>query len=293
MAETAGTIARTLKTSLDSDSLMLVKAGDLLGDLAVNLVLALVIFAVTLWLAGWASRAAKAAIAALPRTHNDVTLQSFAGSVARSAVVIFGLIAVLRRLGVETTSIIAVLGAASLAVGLALQGALSNVAAGVMILILRPYQVGDTVTLAGRTGAVRRLDLFNTELIDPDGLKVVVPNGKAFGDIIVNHSEIVRRRIELTFPLDPGEDAERAAALALKLAVADRRVLADPPAWAKPTELSAGALTLALRVWVSPADHAEARSDLLQAIKRAFDNQGVQLATPLPTAVTVAPKPQA
>jgi small conductance mechanosensitive channel len=271
---------------------MLVKAGDLLGDLAVNLMIALVIFAVTLWLAGWASRAAKAAIRTLPRTQHDITLQSFAGSVARSAVVIFGLIAVLRRLGVETTSIIAVLGAASLAVGLALQGALSNVAAGVMILILRPYQVGDTVTLAGRTGTERRLDLFNTELVDPDGLKVVVPNGKAFGDIIVNHTEIVRRRIELNFPLDPAEDAERAGSLALELAAADRRVLSDPPAWAKATELSAGALTLTLRVWVSPADHGEARSDLLQAIKRAFDNQGVQLAVPPPAAPTVAPKPQ-
>jgi small conductance mechanosensitive channel len=286
-ADSAVTLARNLRTSLDAETLMLAKAGDLLGDLAVNLVIATVILAVTLWLSAWASRGARAAIRSLPRTQQDLTLQTFAGSVARSAVVIFGLIAVLRRLGVETTSIIAVLGAASLAVGLALQGALSNVAAGVMTLVFRPYQVGDVVIIAGRTGTVRRLDLFTTELEDFDGLKVVVPNGKAFGDVIVNQTEITRRRIEISFPLDPRADLEQAVSIVLDRARADRRVLRSPAPWAKPTMVAPGVLTLTLRAWAKPADQGEAYADLLQGIKTAFDQQGVWMAG----AVAATPPP--
>ncbi len=175
--------------------------------------------------------------------------------------------------------------------GLALQGTLSNVAAGVMILIFRPYQVGDMVILAGRRGMVRRLDLFNTELMDPEGLRIIVPNGKGFGDMIVNESEITRRRVELSFPLDNDQDFGPAAEIAIARATVDPRVLKDPAPWAKPTELSSGALTLTLRAWVSPIDHGEARSDLLLAIKSAFDEAGVQLAQPTPPVVVAAPSP--
>jgi len=274
-----------LQMTLKGDSIAALKLGDLLGDLAVNLVLALLILVITLWLARRASNLARRAVGALPRTSDDMTLQSFVGSSARTVVIVIGLIAVLRRLGVETTSIVAVLGAGSLAVGLALQGALSNVAAGVMILILRPYRVGDTVTIAGRTGQVRKLDLFSTELIDGEGLKIIAPNGKSFGDVIVNFTDIPSRRVELNFGIDYGDDVGKAIDLALACARADKRVLKDPAPWAKLTQLAASSMILTLRVWTTPGDQGETQVDLMRAIKTAFDAGGIRL--PYPIQMTV------
>ena len=274
-----------LQMTLKGDSIAALKLGDLLGDLAVNLVLALLIFFVTLWLAGRASNLAKRAVGALPRTSDDATLQSFVGSSARMVVIIIGLIAVLRRLGVETTSIVAVLGAGSLAIGLALQGALSNVAAGVMILILRPYRVGDTVTIAGKTGTVRKLDLFNTEMIDGDGLKVIAPNGKAFGDVIINFTDIPNRRVELNFGIDYSDDVGKAIELAIACAKADKRVLKDPAPWAKVTQLAASSMILTVRAWTMPGDQGETQVDLMRAIKDAYDAGGIHF--PFPIQMTV------
>ena len=169
------------------------------GSFAVNLLVAILILAVTIWLANWAAKGMSRAIGRLHRKRGaDKTLQGFAASLARYVVIIIGLVAVLGQLGVRTTSIIAVLGAASLAIGLALQGTLTNVAAGVMILLFRHYRVTDEVEIAGKRGKVRALDLFSTELNDPDNVRVVVPNGKVLSDIIVNYSKPTKRRIDST-----------------------------------------------------------------------------------------------
>src|SRR4051794_34212462 len=142
------------------------------GSLFLNLFVAGVILAVTFWLSGLVSRSVQRGIPRMSRRHPvDSALPLFISSVVRYAIIIIGLIAAVQRLGVQATSIIAVLGAASLAIGLALQGALSNVAAGVMLLILRPYRVGDNVEISGREGKVRALTLFTTELTSYDGLK--------------------------------------------------------------------------------------------------------------------------
>ncbi len=169
------------------------------------------------------------AIDRLPsKNANDTTLQSFAGSMAqRWGVMIVGLIAVMQQLGVQTTSILAVLGAASLAIGLALQGALSNVAAGVMILILRPYRVGDVVEINGRTGTVKSLDLFGTFLSDADNLDIFVPNSKVFGEVIINYSTPGSRRMELNFRVDYADDLDQA--LGVLLACAKRPISASWP----------------------------------------------------------------
>ncbi len=192
-------LTATISDTLSGRSVALAQLGDVIVAFAVNLAIALAILLATVWIARWAARLAHAGVREIPRLKSDETLADFVASLARYAVVIVGLIAVLHRLGFETTSIITVLGAASLAVGLALQGALSNVAAGVMVLLFRPYRVGDTVTMAGKTGTVKRLDLFNTEMSDADGLKVFVPNAKGFGDVIINYSDIPSRRIELSY----------------------------------------------------------------------------------------------
>ena len=287
----ADVLPTAVQQHLDRQSVALAKAGDLIGDFAANLVIALIIFSATLWLSGWAARLSRGLIKRWPRTRHDATLQDFGASVARYAVVIFGLIAVLRRLGVETTSIITVLGAASLAIGLALQGALGNVAAGVMVLVFRPYRVGDTVTIAGKTGTVRQLDLFNTELRDPDNLKVVVPNGKAFGDVIVNYTDIPNRRIELTFSVDYADDAARAIEVLKAAAAEDPRILKDPAPWAKATDLQPSWVVVTLRAWAKLDDYWDARFDLILRAKHALADAG--LTVPYPAQVTVEKKPPA
>jgi len=272
------------------DSELLRHLADAAGGLAVNLALAALIFAVTLWAANWLSRVAGRAI---ERAHRhgppDATLQSFIGSLVRYAVVIVGLTAVLSQLGVKATSVIAVLGAASLAIGLALQGALSNVAAGVMLLVLRPYRVGDVVEIDGKIGSVRGLDLFTTRLSDGENLTVYVPNAKAFGAVIVNLSAPVVRRAQLDFTIDYGDDVDRALALLLACAAAETRVSAKPPPWAKLTALGDKGPTVSLRAWIAPKDFDDARFDLMKAAKERLEGAGFSFPYPHQVAVTQRP----
>jgi small conductance mechanosensitive channel len=209
--------------------------------------------------------------------------------VVRYAVLVIGLIAVLRHLGVETTSIIAVLGAASLAVGLALQGALSNVAAGVMLLLLRPYQVGDVVAIAGKQGTVRRLDLFNTEIRDGDNLKILVPNSKAFGDVITNYTELENRRIELVFGIGYDDDVDKAMTVAKACAAEDERIFKEPAPWTAMTELASSTVNITLRCWTGVNGYWDTRYALLKRVKDAFDREGISL--PFPTTVSIPAPP--
>src|SRR5690606_31182365 len=149
---------------LSADAVVIAKAMDMLGDFAINLTIAAIIFVVTLVAAKWASSATRKILSRTRSVQRDPTVLGFLVQIVRVIVILIGMIAVLQRLGVQTTSIIAVLGGASLAVGLALQGTLSNVAAGVMLLILRPYRVGDVIDLNGVVGSVQKLTLFTTEM---------------------------------------------------------------------------------------------------------------------------------
>lgn len=285
LASNTTTLAANVQNMLTGQAVAIAKLGDVLADLAVNLTIAVLIFVVALWLSGWAAKLTREAIHRIPKTHSDETLADFASSFVRYVVVVIGVIAVLRRLGVETTSIIAVLGAASLAIGLALQGALTNVAAGVMILLFRPYRVGDQVLIAGKTGTVRRLDLFNTEIRAFDNLKIVVPNGKAFGDVVVNYTAIGRRRIEITVGVGYDDDLDKALATAIACAAADPRILKDPAPWAKVTELAPSTVNITLRCWTSPNGFWDVRYDLLKTVKETFDKEGISL--PFPTQVSL------
>jgi len=260
-----------------------------IGDFAVNLLIAAVILALTLWASGLAARAVRRAIARLTRSSGaDTTLQSFLASLTRWGVIVIGVTAVLQQLGIRETSILAVLGAASLAVGLALQGALSNVAAGVMILILRPYRVGDVVEINGRAGTVKALELFGTLLSDADNLDVFVPNSKVFGDVIINYSTPANRRMELTFRIDYGDDLDQALAVLLDCAKADKRVLAKPPP---------DAVTLALHAWAPVNVYWDVRFEMIRRAKLAMDAAG--FVVPYPHQVSLErkehapPKPKA
>jgi small conductance mechanosensitive channel len=274
-----------LGTTITGQRIAVAKLTDAAGDFATNAAISLLILLVTLWLATWASRLARAAFKRVPTAHRDDTLAGFMSSLVRYIVVLIGGIAILNRLGFQTTSIITVLGAASLAIGLALQGALTNVAAGVMVLMLRPYRVGDYVTIAGKAGTVKRLDLFNTELADPDGLKVVVPNGKGFGDVMVNYTDIPRRRIQIKVGIDYEDSIEKAIDVVLGLARADDRVLDDPAPWCMVTELADSAVIVELRAWTAGQAYWNTYFDMLRSIKEGFDAAGISI--PYPTQMGV------
>jgi small conductance mechanosensitive channel len=256
------------------------------GDLAINLAIAGLTLAATIWASRWAGRLARGALSRVQarRGDADVTLLSFAASMARNVVLVIGLIAVLQQLGVKTTSIIAVLGAASLAVGLALQGALSNVAAGVMILLLRPYRIGDVIESAGRTGRVEALDLFVTELATPDNLKVVIPNGKLFGDVIVNHTFHKRRRADVVFKLPLAADVRKIIARLEQRLAEDPRVDKTPAPAVEVTGAAEVWVELAVRPWTSREHYAAVKSDVILSARLLEMDSDAEL-PPLPAPV--------
>lgn len=267
------------------DVAMMAKLTQVIGDFAVNLAIALAILAATIFAARWAASATRKALGKVRGFRHDPTVLSFAVQVVRVVVFLIGFVAVLQRLGVQTTSIIAVLGAASLAVGLALQGTLSNVAAGVMLLILRPYRVGDLVNIGGNVGKVQRLDLFFTQLSDANNVKIMAPNSKVFGDVILNLSGQQTRRIELQIGVGYGENLNKAREALVAAATAQAAVLPDPAPWAGVTNMLDSAVEISLHAWVKSTDYWQTRADVLQAAKEALDAADIEIPFPHQVAV--------
>ena len=267
------------------DAAMVAKLVDLAGDFAINLTIAVLIFVITVFASKWAAGAARRALSRVRGFRHDPTVLSFATQVVRVVVIIIGMIAVLQRLGVQTTSIIAVLGAASLAVGLALQGTLSNVASGIMLLILRPYKVGDVIDVGGIAGSVQRLDLFTTQLSNANNHKIVIPNAKVLGDTVTNITGQQTRRIEINFTVGYGEDLSQTREVLTGVAGAHAKVLHDPAPWAGVTGLLDSAVQVTLHAWVQVGDWWQTQADLMQAGKEALDAAGIEIPFPHQVAV--------
>lgn len=256
------------------------------GSFCVRVLVAALILWLTLWASKKLANLVEKAVLRAQRHHgSDTTLSDFISGLVRYLIIAIGLVAVLQQLGVQATSVLAVLGAASLAVGLALQGTLGNVAAGVMILLTRPYRVGDRVELNGRTGKVTALDLFSTKLRDYDGQIVHLPNGKVFGDMIVNTSQSGERRIDLTFGIDYEDDLDLALKLLTDLAAADKRVLAKPAPWSNVTALADSAVNVTLRCWSTPDDWNNTKFDLVKRVKETFEANGLSFPYPHQVAI--------
>lgn len=280
-----------LRQTVMGDESLLHKFTDAAGDLAVNLVVGAVILALTLWASAWLSGLTRRAMARLHgKRAPDLTLQTFVASMVRYVILVMGLVAVLQQLGVKTTSIVAVLGAASLAVGLALQGALSNVAAGVMILLFRPYRVGDVIETGGRKGRVAALDLVVTELATADNLKIVIPNNKVFGDVIANHSFHGQRRVDVTFRIAGTADVTAVMAGMLARAKANPLVLADPEPSVSVALVAENAVELEVNAWTAGKDHAAVQADLLLAARLIGAGTPLSDLPPLPAA-PIRPEP--
>ncbi|GAA0621513.1 mechanosensitive ion channel family protein [Brevundimonas kwangchunensis] len=267
------------------DAAMIAKLTDVAGDFAINLSVAVIIFAVTIFVSKWAASAARRALSRVRGFRHDPTVLSFAVQVVRVIVIIIGMIAVLQRLGVQTTSIIAVLGAASLAVGLALQGTLSNVASGLMLLVLRPYRVGEVIDVGGMSGTVQRLDLFTTQLSNANNHKIVIPNSKVFSDVLTNLTGQKTRRIEINFTIGYGEDINAARATLAAVASGHEKVLPDPAPWTGVTALLDSAVQVTLHAWVEVGDWWQTQADLMQGGKEALDAAGIEIPFPHQVAV--------
>lgn len=242
-----------------------------------------VIGALIMLIVGWwvAGRVGSLIMRALGRVPNmDATLQPFLASLAKYAVLAVTVIAVLNQFGVETTSIIALLGAAGLAIGLALQGTLQNVAAGVMLLLFRPFKIGDFVDAEGISGTVAAIGLFTTEMNTPDGVYRIVPNSLLWGRSLLNYSRNPTRRVDLLVGISYDDDIDRAQAAIMDVVGADSRVLAAPEPQTMVTNLGDSAVDITCRVWVNAADYWGVRFDMTKALKQRMDRDNITIPFP-------------
>lgn len=244
---------------------------------------AIAILLIGLWLSGRAAAIVKRAL--IRNRRIDEMVAVFLGSLTRYTLIAVTLIAVLNQFGVETTSLVAVLGAASLAIGLALQGTLSNVAAGVMLLLFRPFKVGDYVEIGGTAGTVKAVTLFLTELATPDNVEIMVPNGQVWGAIIKNYNHNPTRRCDIDVGISYDDDIDIARAAVLECIASDARALKDPAPAVVPIGFGASSVDLQVRVWCNTADFWAMRWDLTQAIKSKFDQRGITIPFPIRTII--------
>ena len=210
-------------------------------------------------------------------------LGSFFASLAKYLVLIFTGLMVLSQFGVQTASLIAVLGAAGLAIGLALQGTLSNVAAGVMILIFRPFKIGDYVEAGGQAGTIQAVTLFITEMVTPDNVQIIVPNSQIFGSSVVNYSFHDTRRVDLALGISYEDNIEMAVEAINQTIAADARVLKDPEPMVAVSELADSSVNFVIRVWCNASDYWALKFDMTRALKEKMDSEGISIPYPQQT----------
>ena len=252
-----------------------------LGDLAALYALRVLAALVILLVGRYAARVARHFIQRMTqRAAVDPTVSAFVGNIAFVAVWVFAFIAAIAQLGVQTASLIAVIGAAGLAVGLALQGSLSNFAAGVLLALFRHFRVGDFVEAGATMGTVEDIHIFTTTLRRPDGVKEVVPNGQVLGGSIINYSELTRRRANIVIGVSYSTDLDRAREVLLDVVRADSRTLPDPAPMAIVDAYADSSINLALRAWAAKDDFWPWYWDTLAAIKKRFDAEGIEIPFP-------------
>lgn len=250
----------------------------LIATYGLSVIGAIVLLIVGLWASGWARRVTERGLARTGKV--DATLSHFFGSLVRYTIIAFTVIAVLSQFGVQTASLIAVFGAAGLAIGLALQGTLSNVAAGVMLLLFRPFKVGDYVESAGVAGTVKAITLFVTELATPDNVQIIAPNSALWGTSIKNYSFHATRRVDFLIGIDYGDDIDAALAALRRVSEADARVHKEPAPVFVVGELADSSVNLIVRLWVNAGDYWGVKFDMTKAFKEQLEAAGITIPFP-------------
>ena len=207
----------------------------------------------------------------------DPILVSFVGSLVQWGLMAFVIIAAITKLGVQTASLVALIGAAGLAVGLALQGSLANFAAGVLIVLFRPYRVGDWVEAAGVAGAVLQVQVLTTVLQTADNKQIIIPNGQIMSSIITNYNANNTRRVDMVIGVSYGEDIDKVRRTIRDVVAADPRILRDPACQVAVSELGETRVNFVVRPWVNSADYWDVMFDLTEAIKKRFDKDGISI----------------
>jgi small conductance mechanosensitive channel len=210
----------------------------------------------------------------------DKTLETFICNLVRTALMVVVVIAAIGALGVETTSFIAIFGAAGLAVGLALQGSLSNFASGVLIVLFRPYRVGDFIEAAGIAGSVEQVQILTTILKTGDNKQIIVPNSQVMDSIITNYSANDTRRVDMVVGVSYDDDLDKVRKTLEELLAADERVLDEPAPTIAVTELADSSVNFIVRPWVKSSDHWAVKCEMTEAIKKRFDKEGISFPYP-------------
>ncbi|RMG35983.1 MAG: mechanosensitive ion channel family protein [Gammaproteobacteria bacterium] len=248
-----------------------------LAEYGLKVVAAILIFIVGRIVAGWLRRFAEKV---MNRRQVDPTLVGFVSSLAYIGMMAFVILAALGQLGIETTSFIAVLGAAGLAIGLALQGSLANFAAGFLLIMFRPFKAGDFIEGGGVSGVVEKIEMFTTTLKTGDNKTIIVPNGKLANDNIVNYSAKETRRVDLTVGASYDADIKHVKQVLEEIVKADERVLADPAPMVAVGELADSSVNFVVRAWVKSGDYWGVFFDTTEAVKLRFDQEGIELPYP-------------
>ena len=249
----------------------------LIQQLGIQVIIAVIIFFVGKWLAGYAVTIVRKIMA---RSDIEDTLEHFLANLLYYTLMAAVVIATISQLGVETTSLLAVVGAAGLAVGLALQGSLSNFASGIMIVGFRPYKVGDFIEAGGIAGSVKEVQIFTTILCTADNKQIIVPNSQIMAGEIINYSANPTRRVDLVAGCGYDDDLDKVRSVLEGNLAADERILEDPAPFIAVSELADSSVNFIVRPWVNSADYWGVHCDLTEQIKKRFDAEGISIPYP-------------
>ncbi|WP_432695768.1 mechanosensitive ion channel family protein [Marinobacterium sp. YM272] len=244
---------------------------------ALNIAFALAIFFVGRWIT---KRLVNLCGRLMRRAKVDEMLINFVSSIISVLLLLFIIVAALGQLGVDTTSLIALVGAAGLAVGLALQDSLKNFAAGVLLIIFRPFREGDFVEVAGIAGIVEHVAIFNTVMRTGDNREVIIPNGGIYSDVITNYSKRDTRRVDMVFGISYDDDLRKAKKILMDILIADERVLKDPEPVVVVAALADSSVNFNVRPWVKTADYWAVLWDVTEQVKLRFDEEGITIPFP-------------
>ena len=253
------------------------KVWEMLTVYGLKIIAAVIVFVVGRWIAKLLKNVTQKV---MTKKNVDPTVVSFLVNLIYIALLTFVVLAALGQLGIQTTSFIAVIGAAGLAIGLALQGSLANFAAGFLMIIFRPFKVGDLIEAAGVLGVVEEIQVFTTQLKTPDNKTIIIPNAKLTADNITNFTAKATRRVDLVCGIGYGDDIEKVKKVLSDILAQDERILKDPPPTIAVVELADSSVNFVVRPWVKTADYWNVYFDTTENIKKRFDSEGINIPFP-------------